>query len=147
MKRQNILQLNRQINIIMLKYASNFTVIMDTDTLFLQLRIFLQQLFHQVIGILGKIQGIVYLHREGIVRWFDSKYSQCVEICNWNGDVAKEKWPLNTFSIQGLFVFKSPKITAKDMMNREICQFYLWLISSIYIEKYTTKIFIKYTNL
>ena len=52
----------------MLKYASNFTVFMDTDTLFLQLRIFLQQLFHQVIGILGKIQGIVYLHREGIVR-------------------------------------------------------------------------------
>ena len=34
----------------------------------LQLQIFLQQLFHQVIGILGKIQGIVYLHREGIVR-------------------------------------------------------------------------------
>jgi len=32
---------------------------------------------------------------------------------------------LNAFSIQGLFVFKSPKITAKDMMNREICQFYL----------------------
>ena len=109
MKRQNILQLNRQINIIMLKYASNFTVIMDTDTLFLQLRIFLQQLFHQVIGILGKIQGIVYLHREGIVRWFDSKYSQCVEICNWNGDVAKEKWPLNTFSIQGLFILLSSK--------------------------------------